>query len=139
MAINLEAAAAAVNRILPDVVTITRLKDEERVWDDTLMQYTTPTGKPSVLYTGPGMIGNMGPGAETQEGRQDIYKTMFTLRIPLGSGPADAFQDGDTVRVTKAAINKGLVGTEFRITEEIETSYAVSRRMVLEKLTGFSQ
>jgi hypothetical protein len=139
MPINLEAAAEAINRILPDVVVITRLKDEERVWDDVTMQYVTPEGKPSVLYSGPGMVGNLGPGTETQEGRQNIYKTTFSLRTPLGSGPRDPFQAGDVVRVTKADLNKALVGTEFRITEEISTSFAVSRRMIIEKLTGYSQ
>lgn len=134
MPINLDGAVETLNKLMPDVVVITRLKDAERVWDPVTMQYTTPTGKPDNLYNGAGLLGNMGPGQETQEGRQDVYSTTYTLRTPLGSGPREPYQAGDIVRVVRAN-NKALVGHEFRITQEIITSFSVSRRMLLSELT----
>jgi hypothetical protein len=136
MPINLEGPIATLNGLMPDEVLITRLKDAERVWDDVTMQYTTPSGKPTTLYQGAAMVGNQGPGQDVVEGRQEAYQTTYTLRIPLGSGPRELFQKGDLVRVTKAGTNKGLVGHEFHITQEIETSFAVSRRLLMTDLEG---
>jgi len=135
MPINLEGAVEALNNLMPDVVLISRFKDAERTWDPVTMQYTTPSGKPTTLYQGIGMVGNLGPGMETAEGKQDVYQTTFSLRIPLGSGPKGSFQPGDVVRVIKSSNNPGLPGHEFRITQEIQTSFAVSRRLILTELT----
>lgn len=137
MAISLEGAINAFNRIMPDVVQITRAHDSDLgIWNDTTMRYDPPVDGAVTLYRGPGLVGNTGPGQETVEGRQDIYKTSYTVRTPLGTGPRADFQPGDRVTVIKASINKEIEGQRFRVTEELHSSYAVSRRLLVDQVVG---
>ncbi len=133
---DLRAATAAFERLMDDVVTITR--DFGGTSDAVLDRATgqlvqTP---PATVYTGPAMFrpggaGSAGGVAQSEQGGQYSQDVTATLYLPLSylaANPAAEPRLRDEVVVTSSRRDPNAVGRRYEVTDVAAATLAVSRK-----------
>lgn len=145
---DLSAGVAALERLMDDVCLVTR--DAESVGDDVLNEATgelePPDDDTNVVY-GPDTVDDDGEaldgkckiapwGQDQPQNRQtgliDERPRWYRLTLPLRTPVANIPIKGDRVVITSSRRDSWLLTQEFIVKEQMGSSMAVSRRLMVE-------
>lgn len=129
---DLAPAKAAVERLMDDTCDIVRAVGPS---DDTLNAVTGVLTSPvaaTTIYSGRCKVSPQGDvqPREIDEGGDELTHRLFKLAIPLALAPVAI---GDDVTITSSRRDQELVGMKLVVREVLQSTFAVSRRMIAER------
>lgn len=123
------AAAAA---LFTDTVAVTRVTGAPGPVDPVTGE--RGPGATTQIYAGPGKIQTYEPHESARKSGEHVYiEQRYHLHLPTA---ATAVRTGDTVTVTASETDAQLVGRTYRVAGEHAKTWATSRRLLLDEITG---
>jgi len=135
--------------MLPDITAARRVaegamvdtcqvfRDPEGSGDDVLDPDTgllaPAAGEGDPIYDGPCLITTVAGVSTGEEGEAQVYRRLRGARLPVS---AVELRYGDVLVVTHSVNDPGLIGRRARVLDSEAATFAVTRRLSLEDLSG---